>query len=635
MNLKNNFFASHLLFILFLVLCGKSLGQQTNNSENQINGNIHSVIDSLLKKGYQDKMFPGVGIALFKHDSTQFFNYGYAKIESEVAVSKQTKFQLGSIGKLITAIAVLQLVDQGKLEMKTDITQYINELGLDLGKKDNPITLHCLLTHSCGFNDTNIGYMAKDQGSVLPLMEYLEKTNPGLFQAPGTDINYSNYSYALAGFIVQKVTNTEFATYVDRNIFNPLGMANSTLNFPYGYETKAGYANAYIKAKEGYKEVQIHPRHAIPAGSLVATPEDMGLFIKALFTKDPNLLSASSWELFYTQQFKNHSLLNGYGYGLEHQNINGYSSWAKGGMLPGVLSHILIVPNEFAIFSVVNTSDDNFGESFYKTLFDNTIPDITSVRELKKNVSTTKYTGIYRDKRYNRKTEENIVSLFRGQWNVYDNETSDSLKVYHNGKWHSYIPVNVGVFQNNLLPYEYLVFKENEKGEIIALYRNLNIGGISLPISYEKTTWYNSPYIINEYYGFIPLFTFTGIIFILLSLFVRLIRKWNKFFFISKELPVRFHILFSTIIVLHILHTFFVPVQLFANTQEFLLGYPDSFKIVSFMGYLLIPLTIGLGFYIWKIWNDRLGSLFARFYLTIVEASLLIHLAFLFYWNFL
>jgi len=144
-------------------------------------------------------------------------------------------------------------VDHGKLEMKTDITQYINELGLDLGKKDNPITLHCLLTHSCGFNDTNIGYMAKDQGSVLPLMEYLKKTNPGLFQAPGTDINYSNYSYALAGFIVQKVTNTKFATYVDRNIFNPLGMANSTLNFPYGYETKAGYANAYIKAKEGYK----------------------------------------------------------------------------------------------------------------------------------------------------------------------------------------------------------------------------------------------------------------------------------------------------------------------------------------------------------------------------------------------
>ena len=81
--------------------------------------------------------------------------------------------------------------------MKTDITQYIKELGLNLGKKDNPVTLHCLLTHSCGFNDTNIGYMAKDEESVLPLIEYVKKTNPGLFQAPGTDITYSNFSYAL------------------------------------------------------------------------------------------------------------------------------------------------------------------------------------------------------------------------------------------------------------------------------------------------------------------------------------------------------------------------------------------------------------------------------------------------------
>jgi CubicO group peptidase (beta-lactamase class C family) len=635
MNMRNNNFKIYLLIVLLLAFCNRSNGQQSTISENQINSNIHSEIDSLLNKGLQDKMFPGVGIALFKNDSTQFFNYGLAKIESKIAVSKQTKFQLGSIGKLITAIAVLQMVDQGKLEMKTDITEYIKDLGLDLRTKDNPVTLHCLLTHSCGFNDTNIGYMAKDEGSVLPLMEYVRKTNPGLFQAPGTDINYSNYSYALAGFIVQKVTNTEFATYVDSNIFNPLEMANSTFNFPYGYETKADYANAYTKTDEGYNEVQIYPRHAIPAGSLVSTQEDMGLFVKALFNKDSNILSANSWKLFYTQQFNNHLLLNGYGYGLEHQNINGYNSWAKGGMLPGVLSHILIVPNEFAIFSVVNTSDDNFGESFYKTLFDKTFPDSTSVKELKKNVSTTKYTGIYRDKRYNRKTEENIVSLFRGQWRVYDNKTSDSLVVYHNGKWHSYIPVNEGVFQNDVLPYEYLVFKENEKGEIIALYRNLNIGGLSIPTSYEKTTWYNSPMFLNEYYGIVPLFTFTGFLFILFSLFVRLIRIWKKDFFRSKLLPVRFHILFSTIIILHILHTILVPWQLMKNIQEFLLGYPDSFKIVSLVGYLLIPLTIGLGFFIWKIWNDRLGSLFSRFYLSLVEVSLLIHLAFLFYWNFL
>ncbi len=139
-----------MIFILLLFLSSNSFGQQSTNS----------VIDSLLKKGYQDEMFPGVGLALFEHDSTQFFSYGYAKIESKVPVSQQTKFQLGSIGKLITAISVLQLVDQGKLDMKTDINEYLKIPRLDLGKKDNPITLHGLLTHSSGFNETNIGYMA-------------------------------------------------------------------------------------------------------------------------------------------------------------------------------------------------------------------------------------------------------------------------------------------------------------------------------------------------------------------------------------------------------------------------------------------------------------------------------------------
>lgn len=633
--MRYNYFASQLLIILLLVLCNKSYGQQSTNYENDINSSMYSIIDSLLQKCYQEQMMPGVAMAFVKNDSIHFFNYGYAKIESKEAISNQTKFQLGSIGKLITAISVLQLADQGILDLNTDISKYVKDLDLDLWTKDKPVTLHCLLTHSCGFNDSNIGYMAKDKGNVLPLMEYIRSTNPGLFQAPGTDINYSNFSYALAGLIVQKVTNTEFADYAGRNVLKPLGMVNSTLDFPYDYETKTGYASAYSKTKDVYSKVKIYPRHAIPAGSLVSTPKDMSLFIKALLKKDSILLSDRSWDLFYTQQFKNHPLLNGYAYGLEHQNINGKDSWAKGGMLPGVLSHILIVPNEFALFSVVNISDDDFGESFYKTLFDKTFPDTTSLRKLKKIVSTKKYTGIYRDKRYNRKTVENIVSLFRGQWNVYDNKTSDSLVVYHNGNWHSYIPIGDGIFQNDLLPYEYLVFEENKNGEIVSLYRNLNIGGLSIPTSYEKTRWYNSPTFLNEYYGFVPLFIFTGIIFIIFSLFTRLIRLRKRNFFESKLLPSRFHILFSATIILFILHTFLVPWQLLKNIQEFLLGYTDSFRILSFLGYLLVPLSIGLVFYVWKFWSKRSGSLFTRFYLTILDTALLIHLSFLIYWNFL
>jgi hypothetical protein len=206
--------------------------------------------------------------------------------------------------------------------------------------------------------------------------------------------------------------------------------------------------------------------------------------------------------------------------------------------------------------------------------------------------------------------------------------------VYHNGRWHSYVPTLEGVFQNTDLPFEYLVFKEDSKGNVEALYRNVNIGGLSIPVSYETTRWYSSPSFINDIYGIIPVFTFTGLFFILASLFVRLMRAWMKDFFRSKVLPARFLVLFSTTIILLVVHTYFVPFQLLTNSQEFLFGYTSSYKVVSLLGYLLIPLAIGLGVYLGKIWKKRLGSLFSRIYLSLVEASLVIHLVFLFYWNF-
>ena len=607
---------------------------QGNIVPNNSDSIFPTMINELLSEGIEKEMIPGISVSLYLNDSIHYFDSGLASLNPKEKVSNKTRFQLASVGKLLTALAVLQEVDKGKLDLHTDVSEYANLEGVKFSSFDNPITLHCLLTHSCGFNDVNIGYMAKDKASLVSLEEFISQYYPGTYQEPGNDIAYSNYSYALAGLIVEKVSGKRFEQYVEDNIFTSLGMTNSTLSFPFGYKSDPNYAKGY-KSKDGeFEEVEYYSRHAIPAGSLVSTSQDMALFIKALFNQDQYLLSSNSWKLFFTQHFTNHSLLNGYSYGLEQQNINGHITWAKGGMLPGALSHIVIVPNKFAIFSVTNTSDDEFGEYFYKSLLDKSLPDISKLKS-KRNISTTKYTGEYRDKRYSRNTEENIVSLFRGQFNIYENKTSDTLVVYHNGEWHSYIPIEEGVFQNASLPYEHIVFKENDKGEIENMYRNLNIGGLTIPTSYEKMKWYNSPTFINEYYGIIPIFIFTGLLFMLVSIFIRIIQIWKKNFFKSKKLPLNFHILFGATMILHVVYTNFVPWQILKNSQEFLFGYPDTFRLVSLLGYLMIPFLIGLGVLIWKFWKDRMGSLFSRLYLSLVEILLIIHLSYLYYWSFL
>lgn len=619
----------HFLFItLLLLLQISSFSQEVRQDSSNTPPVLHELADSLIQHGMAEKMFPGISMAILQDESLTFLNQGWAKIAEEIPVRSTTQFQLGSVGKLLTAIAVLQLVDEGKLDLQADIAAYLDDWDDGL----EGVTLHCLLTHSCGINDINIGYLAKSKNSILNLEEYAKSANPGTFQAPGTDISYSNYSYMMAGLIVEKVAGMPFKEYVSTHIFQPLDMQASTLDFPFEYQKEEAYALGYLHRNEEFTEVSFSARHATPAGSLVSHSEDMGKFIRALFEREESLLSPRSWQLFYTQQFTNHELLNGYSYGLEQQNINGKVAWAKGGMLQGMLSNILIVPGEFALFSVVNTSDDVFGEYFFKGLFDATFPNRVPLQS-SPSISVEKYAGEYRNNRYNHETAENMMSIFMGAFNVYTNQTADSLVVYHNGKFHAYAPLGEGIFQCVDLPYEYMIFEENEKGDVTKLYRNLNIGGLSVPTTYETTSWYNSPSFLNDSYGFIPLFLFSGILFFIISLTINLVK--DKSFFRSDIMRRGLYFFLGALLLCYSVHTIFGLVYALRNVADFLPGYPLQFIIAKGFGYMMIPLWIGFSLFVGIGWRKAWGSGFGRIYLSLFAVAMLIHIIFLYYWDFL
>lgn len=608
----------------FLLFFSLSFSQQAIEKDPILMKNL---IEDLVSKGFKEHLFPGIGVALYQNDSLKLFHKGYSKLSSNTKINNSTKFQLGSIGKVLTAIAVLQQSDAGTLQIEKEISNYI----YDDSQQFKGVSLKCLITHTCGFNDINIGYLAKDQNDIIELEEFVFDSYPGFFQNPNLEINYSNYSYALAGYIIEKVTGISFPKYIEQNIFEPLAMEDSSLIFPNNYQTDATYSTGYKKVENEFTEVQIYPRHAISAGSLISTTEDMGLFIKALYEKNNSLLSEKSWNLLFSRQFSNHELLNGYSFGLEEQNINGYQSWSKGGMLPGMLSNINIVPNKYALFTVVNTDDDLFGELFQKSLHNLNNNNQVELRKIK-SINTDRFVGNYRDKRYNHNTEENIVSLFRSQLNIYQNLTKDSLLIHHNGKWNYYIPVDELIFQNVELPYEYLVFNQNHSGKITTLYRNGNISGLSIPLSYEKTKWFNNPQYINEYYGFIFLIILIGI-FVPLTFVIKKIIKW-----ISKApqkfiLSNYFHIIFSVAILLIILHTFLVPFQLLTKSNEFLFGYPSSFQLGKLLGLVILIIVILNALKIISLWRYKKGNLKLRMFISLVIVAMVIHLCYLEYWN--
>ncbi len=205
--------------------------------------------------------------------------YGYADLEQRIPVNPETTlFRPGSISKLFTWTAVMQLVEQGKLDLDADVNQYLD---FSIPARDGkPATLRQIMTHTAGFEEQIRGLITAKADEITPLGEALKHWVPERIHEPGTTPAYSNYATALAGYIVERVSGQSFDDYVDANIFAPLGMSRASFRQPLPAELLAGMSKGYARASEGeakdYEFISL-----APAGSLAATGADMARFMIA------------------------------------------------------------------------------------------------------------------------------------------------------------------------------------------------------------------------------------------------------------------------------------------------------------------------------------------------------------------
>jgi CubicO group peptidase (beta-lactamase class C family) len=204
--------------------------------------------------------------------------YGHADVAEGPQVDpERTLFRPGSISKLFTWTAVMQLVEAGKLNLDQDVNAYLDfRIRPAFGK---PITLRNLMTHTAGFEETARSLFASDPSSMLSLERYVKHAAPARIFPPGTTPAYSNYGAALAGYIVQRVSGEPFDAYIQRHIFTPLGMTHSTFEQPLP-------AALAPEMSQGYQRASAPPRpfelvSAAPAGALSSTGADMARFMIA------------------------------------------------------------------------------------------------------------------------------------------------------------------------------------------------------------------------------------------------------------------------------------------------------------------------------------------------------------------
>ncbi|HEL3866267.1 TPA: serine hydrolase [Stenotrophomonas maltophilia] len=259
--------------------------------------------------------------------------YGYADLEKRAPVDPEnTLFRPGSVSKLFTWTAVMQLVSQGKLDLDADINTYLD---FKIPQRDGkPITLRHVMTHTTGMEEQIRGLITSRLDEVVPLGDALKNWTPERIYAPGTTPAYSNYATALAGYIVERASGQPFYDYIDAQIFKPLGMKHSSFRQPLPATLLSGMSKGYERASSGeakeYEFISL-----APAGSLAATGSDMGRFMIAHLQDgafgDARILDAATAQQMHSTGQASIGPLNRMMLGFYETSVNGHRAISHGG----------------------------------------------------------------------------------------------------------------------------------------------------------------------------------------------------------------------------------------------------------------------------------------------------------------
>ncbi|WP_050739808.1 serine hydrolase domain-containing protein [Acetobacterium bakii] len=171
-----------------------------------------------------------VSLAVFDKDETLYaVNEGYADIDLAVKADENTVYEWGSVSKLLVWVSVMQLEEQGLIDLNADIRNYLPDGFLTKLTYDTPITMTHLMNHTAGFQETTYDIEVTDLSKLVGLEKALEQSEPAQIYEPGTVCAYSNWGASLAAYMVETVSGEDFCDYVHGHIFEPLGLKHTSL----------------------------------------------------------------------------------------------------------------------------------------------------------------------------------------------------------------------------------------------------------------------------------------------------------------------------------------------------------------------------------------------------------------------
>jgi CubicO group peptidase (beta-lactamase class C family) len=334
--------------LLFLVFSSSVIAQPLSKADKQ----LIAAFDTLLAAKFK-KEEPGATVLVSRKGQVIYQKgFGMADMELKVPMRPEMVFRIGSISKQFTAVAILQLMEKGKLSLQDDIKKFIP----DYPTHGYTITVEHLLTHTSGIKSyTSLSSFDSIMNMHMKPLEMIAyfKNQPMDF-APGTQWNYNNSGYFILGYIIEKVSGLTYEEYVKENLFKPAGMTNSA----YGNDTRiiANRAKGYQQGKDGYENARpLSMTLPYAAGSLVSTVEDLWKWNQAVHAY--KLVSKESLQ----KAFTDYKLTNGkptkYGYGWGFNEVQGAATIEHSGGINGFVTDGLYIPSQDIFIAIFANCD--------------------------------------------------------------------------------------------------------------------------------------------------------------------------------------------------------------------------------------------------------------------------------------
>ncbi|HEX5412653.1 MAG TPA: serine hydrolase domain-containing protein [Terriglobia bacterium] len=576
---------------------------------------------------------PGAAIELVKDGQVVFSKgYGYADLERQIPVNpQQTVFRVGSVSKVFTATAVLQLVQRGKLNLNANVDQYLTNLKLH-NPYPQPVTLAELLTHSAGLDASVVGIAAKIPAQVTPMGEFLARKMPPVVMPPGKIYSYSSFGVTLEGYLVQKLSGEPFDEYMDKHILLPLNMRDSS--FQLTPQLAAHLATGYDYHRGRYAPQPIDYFNIAPAAGLYSTAADMAHFLIAQLQDGQydgsRILSECSAREMHRRQFTDDPRLAGRTFGFYERFVNGRRAIGHGGNIRGFASLLMLAPKEHVgFFLAFNRDESRFEDSLINSFFDRFYPEVggeappdpvrLSTSELRKVI------GSYRSNPYSRRTFEKLITLY---WQFRITANADGSLEFHYP--HDYKP---SARWTPLAPDYFLcsggqghaVFDRDSGGNVVHLFTDRD--------SFEKLPWYGVASFQVALVKALMLILVSGCFWWPLHALIRRLRSrrsgqkfaWGRARWCAAALGV-----LNVIFIIEMLH-----LLTRMDDWNFVYGVPTVIKAL-----LWIPIfsTVLAGIVLYlavRAWSGKSGSLWDRVHYGLISAAGLAFVWFFLYWNLL